>query len=159
MGLSKAKSRPKILAFDVDKEALENAKKLAEINGVSGVICFHEVFEPSAVATLFEADSAMKALIFMDVEGAELDLLNTSKAPAILNCDVLVELHDCFCPSLTELIIEQFHESHRIKIVVDYPRGAEDYFLNGKIFSKEDVSFLLDERRPKGMRWMWAKRK
>lgn len=160
VGLALAtKSKPRILAFDIDKYALENAKRLAEINGVSGTIYFNDKFNSSIVDKIYGANPKTKTLVFMDVEGAELDLLNTIKDPAILRCDVLVELHDCFFPGVTEKIIEYFQKSHYLEIVVDYPWRANNYFLNGKDFNKENEQFLFDEKRPMAMRWMYAKAK
>jgi len=159
IGFSKAKSRPRIFAFDIDKDAIKNAKNLAEINGVSDAVSFYDLFEPSAVSALLKTDISNKTLIFMDVEGAELDLLNTAEAPDILNCDILVELHDCFYPGLTEKIIERFQDTHLIEIVVDYPWRLGDYFLNGKIFGEGDRHYMFNELRPKAMRWMYARKK
>ena len=159
VGFSRAKSKPRILAFDIDKDALENAKKLAFINGASDVVSFYELFKPSTVSTLLKNDPANKILIFMDIEGAEIDLLNADETPDILSCDILVELHDCFHPGLTEKIIEKFQETHMIEITVDYPWRLNNYSLNGRDFSEEDKQYMFDERRPKAMRWMYARKK
>lgn len=150
------KSKPKILAFDIDKHALENAKKLAKINSVSDAIYFRDKFNTSIIDEIYEANPNTQTLVFMDVEGAELDLLNPITGPAILRCDVLVELHDCFNPGLTERIIEYFQKTHYLEIVIDYPWRKRNYFLNSKDFTKEDEQLLFDERRPMAMRWMYA---
>jgi hypothetical protein len=158
VGFSKAISKPKILAFDINKEALLNANKLAQLNDVSSVITFGEKFDASVCAQILGCDPASRILIFADIEGAELDLLNTKQIPDILNCDILVELHDCFYPGLTEIIIDRFQATHRIEIVVDYPFRSENYNINGN-FSEEDKRFLFDECRSKAMRWRYAKLK
>jgi hypothetical protein len=156
VGFSKAISKPKILAIDINKEALLNANKLAQLNDVSSVITFGEKFDASVCAQILGCDPASRILIFADTEGAELDLLNTKQIPDILNCDILVELHDCFYPGLTEIIIDRFQATHRIEIVVDYPFRSQNYNINGN-FSEEDKRFLFDECRSKAMRWMYAK--
>jgi hypothetical protein len=162
VGFSKAISKPKILAFDINKEALLNANKLAQLNSASSVITFGEKFDASVCAQILGCDPASKILIFADIEGAELDLLNTKQTPDILNCDILVELHDCFYPGLTEIITNRFQASHKIEIVADYPWRSKDYNLmggGGEFFSEEDWRYLLNENRPKAMRWMYAKLK
>lgn len=158
VGFAKSKNKPRIFAFDIDKDALKNAKKLAEINGVSNEILFYDLFDPSFISKLTMSESAKKVLIFMDVEGAELDLLNTINAPDILSCDILVELHDCFQPGLSEKMIENFHSTHVIEIIVDYPKRLADYFQSEMNLSEEDKQFIFDERRPKAMRWMYARK-
>lgn len=158
VGFTKAKSSPKVIAFDVDKDALKNAKKLADINGVSSLVEFHEKFEPLYIQKIFERDSNQNILIFMDVEGAELELLNTNVNPVLLNCNILVELHDCFYPGLTEKVIGYFQGTHKIEIIVDYPSRSDFYLANDGAFSEVDKKFMVDERRPIAMRWMYAKR-
>jgi hypothetical protein len=157
VGLVKSKSQPKVLAFDADNKALENARYLAKINDVSNSIKFFERFESSAITEILESNLCENILIFMDIEGEELNLLNTFQYPALLRCDVLVELHDCFYSGITEKLISYFSETHKIEIIVDYPYRINTYTFNGKEFSTEDILYMTDEKRPEKMRWLLAK--
>lgn len=159
VGFARANSKPNILAFDVDRSALTNAKGLAKINGVADSIQFAERFDGAAVSKILEADRNRKILIFMDVEGAELDLLDVNAHPSLLECDILVELHDCFISGLTEKIIGFFSSTHKIQIIVDYPWRYGMYVPEDLELPDDDLQFSLDEMRPKEMRWMLAQKR
>ena len=52
-----------------------------------------------------------------DIEGAERELLDPEQYPALRRMDVIVELHDCLVPGLSQLIPERFAASHDITLV------------------------------------------
>ncbi len=158
IGFALSIHKPKVIAFDIDLDALVNLQKLAEINGVVDQVDARKKFEPSFVTQILEQESAQKILIFMDVEGAEADLLDTKQYSSLLACDVLVELHDCFSYGLTERIINYFSNTHKIHIVVDYPWRSHKYDTGDCKLKDEELKFCFDEMRPKGMRWMFAQR-
>jgi hypothetical protein len=159
VGLTQAKSSPNILAFDLNNLAIENAKKLAYINNVSNSVQFFNNFEISILKKIFETNPNQKVLIFMDVEGDEENLLNTINFPIIKDCDILVEVHDCFYPGITNKLISYFSQTHKIEIVIDYPWREFNYSFNNTKLSSEEVFFIYDERRLKDMKWLYAKRK
>ena len=159
VGFALKSPKSKIIAFDIDTSALANAKQLAMINKVNYRVEFSERFDAAVISSELETEKEKKILIFMDVEGAELDLLDSRKNKSLLSCDILVELHDCFIPGLTEKVISFFSETHKIEIIVDYPWREGEYNKEKHLLSQEDLSFCMDERRPKEMRWMFAKKK
>jgi hypothetical protein len=159
VGFTLKSPKSKIIACDINTSALTNARQLATINKVNHRIEFSERFDAAVISSEFETEKREKILIFMDVEGAELDLLDTKKNKSLLSCDILVELHDCFIPDLTSKVIGFFSETHKIEIIVDYPWREGEYNKAEYSLSEEDLSFCLDERRPKEMRWMFAKKK
>lgn len=158
IGLCKAKSSPRVFAYDINIQALSNAKELASKNGVLERISFGECFDPKVLDSVRANHPGQKILIFMDVEGAEIDLLNTFDFPSILECDILVELHDCFKANLTDSIVKYFANTHEIELVFDYPWRNGNYSLNGAILTPEELEFMVDEKRPSAMRWMYARR-
>ena len=158
VGFSKAKSNPRVFGFDIDPIALERAQKLAELNDASGAVKFYEAFDNEVLREILQQSCTNKALIFMDVEGAELNLLDPGKYPAILNCDILVELHDCFYPHSTDSVIGYLSRTHEIKINVDYPWRKKHYSF-GENISADEIKFAIDEIRPDSMRWIYAVRK
>jgi len=159
VGFALKSPKSKIIAFDIDTSALANAKQLAMINNLNHRVEFLEKFNAAVISSEFETEKEKKILIFMDVEGSELDLLDSRKNKLLLNCDILVELHDCIIPDLTEKVIGFFSETHKIEIIVDYPWRDGEYNKDEHLLSIEDLSFCMDERRPKEMRWMFAKKK
>ena len=159
VGFARSQHRPQIFAFDIDNSALVNAKKLSVINGLSESIKFYNKFEFKALKNILNDNPNQKVLIFMDIEGDERNFLDTTKYPLIKECDILVELHDCFYPGLTQKINSFFSQTHNIEIVKDYPWREGVYSFNSKDFSSEETLFLFNENRPNGMSWMLAKKK
>jgi hypothetical protein len=145
-------------AFDVNEKALIVARQLAQKNDVEERVKFHVNFDEHSLKGILSRHNGSRTFIFMDVEGAEEHLLNPTVNPAVLNCDVLVELHDCFKPGITEKIIDYFHRSHKIEIIVDYDGRQKASSLNYFDISEADWRFCTDESRPAKMRWLRALR-
>lgn len=55
------------------------------------------------------------SVVVIDVEGAEVELLDPAKAPSLLQSIVFVELHDIHLPGCTGTIRERFRETHDIQ--------------------------------------------
>jgi predicted O-methyltransferase YrrM len=55
-----------------------------------------------------------RALVFLDCEGAEKDLLQPDLAPGLLQADIVVECHDFLDKSITPTILERFSGSHEM---------------------------------------------
>lgn len=154
VGFARAAAKPRVLAVDTNRDALELARELASINGVEGSVEFFGDFDLVLRERLtFNG----RTLVFMDVEGAEISLLDPENRPILREFDYLVELHDCFVPGLTDSVISFFQATHKISLVVDYPHRAKPN-LDRLPQEDLDVAFLTDERRPQGMRWMFAEK-
>lgn len=61
------------------------------------------------------AGSPGLSVVVIDVEGAELELLDPVKAPSLAQSLVFVELHDIHLPGCTDTIRERFRETHEIQ--------------------------------------------
>ena len=152
VGLKLRSPRTEVFAFDTDSSAIEVAKLLAlknQINVTFGGLCDH---------SLLESTIQGRTLVFCDIEGGELGLLDPEKVPSLRSADLLVEAHDCFVCGITETLIERFHMSHRISIRVDYPFRYGSYQTpSDAIFTHNDIKFMQDELRPPKMRWLYMK--
>lgn len=84
----------------------------------------------------------------MDIEGAEFHLLNPDQNPALLICDILVEVHDR--PSDTTILdclIVRFEQTHQLTII---PAEASDEGLSNKythILPRSSLPLALNEAR------------
>ena len=94
-------------------------------------------------------------LLFCDIEGHELSLLDPLKSKNLLKCEILVEVHDCFFPGIQKALVERFQASHAIQIALDYSGRVLSYPLH--MLSEKEKRYALDERRPKGMSWLYMK--
>ena len=115
VGLAMRMQQTKVLAFDIDLKAQESCQYLAKKNKVSDRLVINGELKQNDLTD----DLLSDAIMFCDIEGAELDLLDPSKAPAIRFVDIVVESHECLVPGITEKLKERFNESHNIVEIQD----------------------------------------
>jgi hypothetical protein len=115
VGLARRMPATKVLAFDTDANARKVCADLAAKNGVTDRIEIGELFRIEDFARY----AGQRALVFCDIEGAERELLDPDKAPALRTMDMIVEAHECFLPGLTQELVRRFSPSHEIELIVD----------------------------------------
>ncbi len=143
IGLAVRMPQTKIIASEISSDALKYLNQLAKLNKVSSNLRIVGKLNPQSLNSLIEE----KTLIICDIEGEEANLLDIKIAKELAGVDILVELHDCFVPNITEKIIDEFHHTHKINIIVDYPRT-----INPDIKIAQ-ISKFMNEKRPSKMRW------
>ena len=89
VGLAWRKRIP-VVAYDSSAEARACLAELAGLNGVSSLIDGRETCDTEEL----ESFSGQRVFLICDIEGAEGQLLDPTRAPALLGFDLLVEVHD-----------------------------------------------------------------
>ena len=115
VGLAVAMPNTTSLAFDTDENARKACADLAKKNGVADRVKIGKQFGIEN----FSDYASHNALVFCDIEGAERDLLDPIKAPALSNLDIIVESHECLVGGITEDLIQRFSSSHNIVRIDD----------------------------------------
>jgi hypothetical protein len=91
-------------------------------------------------------------LLIVDIESAEIELLDPDKIPALYTTTMLVETHDLFNPNCSRVMQARFGESHQIKKVASAPRPLSLFPLKGLMtprFMMEAVALdAMNEGRP-----------
>jgi SAM-dependent methyltransferase len=108
-----------VLAWDIDPRARQMCAELARINEVEGQIDLRDRFEPG---DLPGARAELKgrsgrephALLVMDCEGAEFELLNPAQANYSW-LDIVVEVHPDQTRTLA-MLTERFRDTHEIEV-------------------------------------------
>lgn len=152
VGLARNPRVQQVIGYDLNPEARRLTKQLAELNGMAGRVTVKEKCDWQELSTVIRG----KTFILCDIEGAERELLDPSQCPELRQCDLIVELHDCFVPGITEELKRRFQSTHRIEIFQEQPRRPNDYLLLRGL-PEEEQTFILDEHRPSDMRWMRLK--
>ena len=110
IGLALKMKNVEILAYDTNVKAQDACLELAEKNKVSQrVSVFGELNTEDLTLQLLE-----DAIVFCDIEGAEIDLLDPEKAPALKTVDLIVESHECLVPGITKTLQGRFQETHNV---------------------------------------------
>ena len=118
VGLARMFPEARVLARDTNATSHPMLRALAEMNGVAdrvevGGLFGHADFAPYA---------DQPVLVLCDIEGAEKDLLDPAKAPALERFDIVVEVHEGMDPTLPSLLGGRFDRTHDIIGVRDLPR-------------------------------------
>ena len=157
VGLGMKLKKAKVLAFDTDKYAQKQCKKLAKLNNVE--ININGLFTKA----LYEKYTQnKKSLIIMDCEGYEKNLIDNEIASKHQNCDFLIEAHDFIDISITDHILNAFRMTHKIEIIESIDDISKAYSYEFKELSGMSLlekKQLLSEYRPTTMRWIFAKSK
>lgn len=101
------------IGFDAQSLCRQEAADTAALNDVSSQVSVKGLADTAALNEVLVDD----ALLIVDCEGAELDILDPAKSPALLRCDILVELHDYLAPGATAALVARFAATHDIDTV------------------------------------------
>jgi hypothetical protein len=148
----------RVLAFEAALEHHSGLRRTAILNNVTqrlriaGLCTRHQL-------TNALTKSCDSVLIFADIEGAEIELLNPDDIPQLRRVDILVETHDSFVRNCTELLIQRFGASHHINPVSSRARTLSDFpsaALPGlaRFLPRTSVE-LMTERRRDGQAWLY----
>jgi hypothetical protein len=158
VGLARLTPRSRVEAFEMRADLHPVLRRMAQLNGVSDRITVRGTCDLEQLDRSLSITSA-PALVFMDIEGGELELLDPRAVPRLCFADVLVETHDSFIPGCTETLIDRFQSTHHIERFTARPRVPTDFpelFLPGfrRYFSRLAVE-LMDERRIGQQQWLY----
>ena len=109
-GFKRLAPATEVFAFDTNPAAQEACRKVAALNGVSIDIGGH--FDPAQ----FAAFKDRRVLVWCDIEGAEVDLLDPAKCPALSGFDIVAELHLTPSGHTRDIILQRFSPTHGIEI-------------------------------------------
>ncbi|MDE0809536.1 MAG: hypothetical protein OSB69_09430 [Alphaproteobacteria bacterium] len=118
VGLARLLPNSRVWAYDTDENARKICASVAEQNGVRDRIKIAGTFGHDD----FAGFPAGGTVVICDIEGAELDLLNPTKAPALMGFDIQVELHHKFDFPVNKALIDQFEDSHHIQRILPSTR-------------------------------------
>ncbi len=119
VGLARMLPGAVIHARDTDPAAQARCADLAARNGVEDRVLIGGEFKPAD----FQAFAGLRALVLVDVEGAELQVLRPDLAPALAGMQVIVETHDVYAPGSLNALVERFTASHDIVRVDQQPKA------------------------------------
>lgn len=117
VGLAMRMPETTIYAYDIDPVMRDRCREMAELNGVSDRVIIDERFNGED----YERFASSEPFVIMDIEGAEVELLDPQKFPALKKMDVMVELHDCIIENISGVVPARFAETHNIKIIRNAP--------------------------------------
>ena len=144
-----------VVACDTSDVANRMLSDLAALNGLQHRIRVANARTPEALEELLQRYS--RPLLFVDIEGAEDDLLDIRRAPSLAAADMIVETHDGYNFGVTRRLIERFWPTHRFEITGG--QEAEDRplpaIVRERIVDPAKARELLSESR--GLPELWLR--
>tara|TARA_R110002049_G_scaffold2743_2_gene20940 strand:+ start:14846 stop:15640 length:795 start_codon:yes stop_codon:yes gene_type:complete len=158
VGLAMRLEKVKVFGFDTNSRAIELCKEMAKINNVEKRIVLGEFCDQTTLKSL----PLKRALIVCDCEGYEKELFTDNIASALINHDLLIEVHDLIDPTISSHLRSVFKNTHTIDVYssISNSEKALTYSyneLNGLPLSVKEK--VLSEGRRAIMEWFYLKPK
>lgn len=155
VGLGRMFSKADIIAFEPNFMSCHLLQRMAEMNNVRNRLTIHcQLCDVQSLRRALQPEK--QSLVFMDVEGAELFLLDPDQIPELKKAAIVVEIHDNVAPDLGDRIKDRFKSSHTFTEIWQQDRSAADLPYKPAFLTDEYVK-LLDEGRGMRMRWFYFK--
>ncbi len=113
VGLALRMPNVQVYAHDLDPNAQRTCAAVARANGVAERVHVGGLFRGEELAH----HEGHRTLLVCDIEGAERELLDPVKYPALAKLDMIVELHDCIHPGLSEIVPARFAATHDVTLI------------------------------------------
>jgi hypothetical protein len=123
-GLAMRMPDARVIAWEADPLHARLARLTAESNGVANRV---DVRGQCGVEDLAALETTGPLLVVIDAEGAEDELLDPERVPALRAATMLVEVHEMYAPGVTERLRARFGATHTIHEQFDRPRYRDDY--------------------------------
>lgn len=123
VGLARALPSARVTAFEMLPVAQQQCRRMAEENGVADRVEVRGKCGPADLASL----GGESLLVFCDAEGAEQELMDPERVPALRSATAIVELHEWARPGVSGTIVRRFEPTHEIELVHGGARYMSDY--------------------------------
>lgn len=148
VGFAMRQPNAHVYARDTHTAMHAHVLELAALNGVAERVSIGGLWTPQDFAAL----RGRRCLVFCDIEGAELGLLDPAATPDLQHCDVIVEMHDVFDPKISGVLLERFRASHDIEVLKNNgPRPALSPEV--QVLTRHERSALCADLRPGPTPW------
>lgn len=122
IGMARRCPSLQVIAADTNPDMQNACTNLAALNAVSDRISIHGQLTPTDLAQHIKG----KTLIICDIEGAEKELLDIATCPALLNCDLIIEMHDVYVPGISAQLTAMFEKTHAVTHIEAAPAPVID---------------------------------
>ena len=144
VGFAMCKSNATIYAYDTDEVALNACKKMAALNNVEKQMRFGNFCSQE---TLTQFDFSKRSLIMSDCEGFEMELFTPEVVKNLINCDLIIELHDLYNEKVSPTVEDTFRDTQHMTFVYSKSTFKKmRAFELSKQFSDEQIAKFFTER-------------
>ena len=157
LGLARRLPQVCVLAFEGDRSHHKHLNESARANGVAERLFVHGFCTQHDLRAVL-ASVRKPALVFSDIEGGEVDLLDPDCIGSLRDVDLLIETHDQYVENCTGILTSRFSPSHSVERFFGRPRTASDFPndalpLLARVFPETAIE-LMNERRKEMQQWL-----
>jgi len=113
------KTSAQIYAYDTDRSILEVCRIVAKENGVENRISFEDICTSEKLANF----KFTNGLVISDCEGYEKELFTQESVKNLVDCDLVIELHEFVNRDIQDKLVSLFSATHACSIVT-----SDNYF-------------------------------
>ncbi|MES1951269.1 hypothetical protein S4A8_10446 [Salinisphaera sp. S4-8] len=154
IGMARLEKFEQVIAFEKSAEGRQALSRAVALNDCEGMV------DIACELTQFEVDERLgadeRALVLIDIEGSEYDLLTSGMLAALRSSYVLVELHPFEIENgiaREQRLIERAHDHFEIEFFIRESYGPNK-FSELAAFDDDERLLALSEGRASNMRWM-----
>jgi hypothetical protein len=156
VGLSRLWPAARIVGFELMPAKRATLRRVAAENGVERRLRVEGACTPERLGELTQ--EAERPLVWMDVDGAEVELLHPEIAPGLRRAEIVVELHDFLVPRTRETLETRFAATHVSRLISGEDRRVEEFPLSGRFWrtsvGRAVAVEAMQERRPVRQSWL-----
>lgn len=146
VGLARRLPDCDVLAIDIDPAALQSTANNARLNNCQDRVRIFPSVEPAK--ELFQP----QALWVVDVEGAEIDIVDVALYPELKTSDLIIEIHDFGSTKNGDALRARIAKTHDIREIMSGGRNPNAYEAL-RNFSDNLKWPVMGEGREASMRW------
>ena len=121
VGLARMMPQVTVYAHDIEEKARVACAGLAAKNGVGDRVVVGGEFQPED----FQKFAGQRALVLVDAEDAEVDILQPDRGPALAGMNIIVETHDVYRRGALGTMMARFAPTHDIVRVDQQTKSFE----------------------------------
>ena len=157
VGLATKLPSSNVYAFEIQKTYRNFLFNLSSSNNCKNIEIHGEC--TTELLHQFLSTDKSSSLVFCDIEGGEINLLDLNKIPELKNTSILVEVHEMYVANCEKILINRFKNTHSYIVIQGRERTLQDlpeelYFLRF-ISTPQKIISLMGEGRPYPMNWLY----
>jgi hypothetical protein len=156
VGLARLWPDARIVAFEPSPAKQANLRRVAAENGVDRRLRVEGTCTPERLDEVTRGSE--RPLVWMDVDGGEIELLDPQLATGLLRAEILVELHEYLVPHAREALEARFELTHASRLLRGEERRADQFPLRGRFWrtalGRATACEAMQERRPSRQDWL-----
>jgi hypothetical protein len=124
-GLARLWPAARVVAFELIAAKQANVRRVAAENGVGERLQVEGGCTPGRLDELTRGSE--RPLVWMDVDGAEMELLDPELAPGLRRAEIVVELHEYLVPRAREILEARFASTHQGDLMQERRSAPQDW--------------------------------